>query len=85
MITARDKALRVYRHVPSGSSFGGNPLQQSIGLGKARAVAILEIRWPASRTNHVFHDIAVKQAIEVTEFAKDYRKLNWKRLTVPGE
>jgi hypothetical protein len=75
----------VYRHVSSGSSFGGNPLQQTIGLGKAASVATVEIFWPTSGTTQVFHDVAVNQALEITEFARDYRKLNWTRLPVPRE
>jgi hypothetical protein len=73
----------VYRHVNSGSSFGGNPLQQSIGLGKAAKIAALEIYWPTSKTTQVFHDVAVDQAIEITEFERDYRRLNWPRVPRP--
>ena len=76
--TAGARPLTVYRHVSSGSSFGGNPLQQTLGLGKAGSVAELEIRWPTSGTTQVFRDVAVNQAIEVTEFAGHYRKLDWK-------
>jgi hypothetical protein len=83
VVTAAEKPLTVYRHVGSGASFGANPLQQTIGLGKARSVATLEITWPTSKTTQVFHDVAVNQAIEVTEFAPDYRKLNWARVPVP--
>jgi hypothetical protein len=75
----------VHRHVSSGSSFGGNPLQQTIGLAKASSVATLEIFWPTSGTTQVFHDMDVNQALEITEFAKDYRKLNWTRVPVPRE
>jgi hypothetical protein len=78
-----DPAQRFYRHVSSGSSFGGNPLQQTIGLGKAPKVAHLEVYWPTSNTRQVFHDVAVDQAIEITEFATDYRRLNWTRIPVP--
>jgi hypothetical protein len=85
VVTAGTDPLTVYRHVNSGGSFGANPLQQTIGLGKAAAVATLEIHWPTSRTTQVFHDLAVNQAIEVREFAKDYRKLNWTRVPVPRE
>ena len=70
--------MTVHRHVSSGSSFGGNPLQQTLGLGKAGPLAELEIRWPTSGTTQVFQNVAVNQAIEVTEFAADYRKLDWK-------
>jgi hypothetical protein len=84
-VTAGDKPLTVHRHVSSGSSFGGNPLQQTLGLGKAAKVATLEIDWPTSQTKQIFHDVAVNQAIEITEFATDYRKLNWTRVPVPRE
>ena len=72
VVTAGEKPLTVHRHVSSGSSFGANPLQQTIGLAKAERVALLEIHWPTSGTTQVFRDIAVNQAIEVTEFARDY-------------
>ncbi|MFM8215186.1 MAG: ASPIC/UnbV domain-containing protein, partial [Pirellula sp.] len=37
----------VFRHVTSGSSFGANPLEQTIGLGKATKILDIEIQWPA--------------------------------------
>ncbi len=80
VVTSGDHPLTVYRHVTTGSSWGCNPLQQTIGLAKAERVASLEIHWPTTGTTQVFHDIAVNQAIEITEFAKDYRKLDWKPL-----
>src|SRR5262249_57738221 len=43
VITTGEKPLTVHRHVSSGSSFGGNPLQQTIGLGKATRVARMEV------------------------------------------
>ena len=72
----------IYRHVSSGSSFGANPLQQTIGVGKNDRIALLEITWPTSGTTQVFRDVAVNQAIEITEFAKGYRKLDWKPIVV---
>jgi hypothetical protein len=77
-VTAGARPLTVHRHVSSGSSYGANPLQQTLGLGRARRVALLEVRWPTSGTTQVFRDVAADQAIEVTEFARDYRRLNWK-------
>jgi hypothetical protein len=82
VLTAGDRPLSVHRHVSSGSSWGANPLQQHIGLGKAGTVAVLEVHWPTSRTTQVFRDIGADQSIEITEFAKDYRKLDWK--PIPG-
>jgi hypothetical protein len=83
IVTAAKKPLTVHRHVSSGSSFGANPLQQTIGLGRADRVAVLEITWPTSGTTQVFRDIPANQAIEVTEFDKNYRPLNWKPIPVP--
>jgi hypothetical protein len=83
-VTAGDEPLTVHRHVSSGSSFGGNPLQQTLGLGKAASVATLEIYWPTSQTTQLFRNVAANQAIEITEFARDYRRLNWTPLPVPS-
>ena len=82
-MTAGENPLTIHRHVSSGSSFGANPLQQTVGLAKAQRVALLEIRWPTSGTTQVFRDIAADQAIEVTEFADAYKPLSWKPITQP--
>jgi FG-GAP-like repeat/ASPIC and UnbV len=80
VVTAGAQPLTIHRHVSSGSSFGGNALQQTIGLAQADRVARLEIHWPTSKTTQVFRDLAADQAIEVTEFADSYRTLDWKPL-----
>jgi hypothetical protein len=82
-VTAGPAPLTVQRHVSSGSSFGANPLEQHIGLGKADRVASLEIYWPASKTTQVFRDIPANQAIEITEFASEYRTRNFKPIPTP--
>ena len=82
-ITAGDAPLTVHRHVTSGSSFGANPLEQTIGLGKADRVAVLEIHWPTSGTTQVFRDVAANQIVEVTEFARDYRRIDRKPIPLP--
>jgi hypothetical protein len=83
VVTAGEKPLTIHRHVSSGSSFGANPLQQTIGLARSERVALLEIHWPTSGTTQVFRDISADQAIEVTEFADAYRPLAWKPLPPP--
>ncbi len=82
-VTAGQEPLTVCRHVSSGSSFGGNPLQQHLGLAGGKRVDRLEIHWPTSGTTQVFRDIAVDQAIEITEFAEDYKRLNWTTIPLP--
>jgi hypothetical protein len=85
VVASGDNPLTVHRHVSSGSSFGANPLQQQIGLGKAKSAARVEIFWPTSGTTQVFRDVAADQAIEITEFVGEYRKLNWTPVPVPKE
>jgi ASPIC and UnbV len=83
VVTAGEKPLTVHCHVSSGSSFGGNPLQQTMGLGSATKVALMEIHWPTSGTTQAIRDIPADQAIEVTEFAEGFRPLGWKPLPQP--
>ena len=82
VVTAEPSPQTFYRHVSSGSSFGANPLQQTIGLAKAERIAVLEINWPTSETTQVFRDVAVDQAIAITEFDDDFQKLGWKTISV---
>ena len=41
-------ARHIYRTVGYGSSFGGNPLRQHIGIGSATRIAAITVTWPAS-------------------------------------
>ncbi len=83
VVTAGREPLTIHRHVTSGSSFGANPLEQAIGLAKAEKIALLEVTWPTSGTKQTFHNLDINQALEITEFATEYRKLNWKALPTP--
>jgi hypothetical protein len=83
VVTAGEKPLTVHRHVSSGSSFGANPLEQHIGLGKADRVAVLEVYWPTSGTTQVFRDMTVNQGVVITEFAEEYQKRTWKPIALP--
>jgi hypothetical protein len=82
VVTAGDHPITAYRMVYPGSSWGCNPLEQTIGVAKSSQIALLEIHWPTSGTTQVFRDINVNQSIEVTEFAKEYRKLDRKPITM---
>ena len=83
-MTAGEKPLTLHRHISSGSSFGGNPLEQTIGLAKATRVDRLEIYWPTSKTTQVFSDIAANQSIEVIEFEPAFKSLNRKPIPQPN-
>jgi hypothetical protein len=80
VVTAGENPLTIHTHISSGSSFGANALQQTMGLAASKRVATLEIYWPTSKSTQVFHDVLADQAIEVTEFAASYRPLDWKPL-----
>jgi len=77
IVTDEKNPREIHRHISCGSSFGANPLQQTIGLGDADRIAVLEIDWPTSGTTQVFRNVATRQAIEITEFESDFRKLDW--------
>ncbi len=83
VVTAGENPLTVYRNVTSGSSFGANPLEQMIGLGKTDRIALLEINWPTSGTTQTFRDLPANQAIEITEFAKDFRQRKYQAIPLP--
>jgi hypothetical protein len=81
VVTAGDHPRTIYRHVTSGSSWGANPLEQHIGIGKADRIAVLEIHWPTSGTTQVFRDLAADQAFQVTESADQFRVLTRKTVS----
>lgn len=85
IITAGEVPQTIYRTVSTGSSFGANPLQQTIGLGKAEKISTVEVWWPSSQTTQVFRDITVNQAIQITEFAQNFEKLDWKPIPIPAK
>lgn len=83
IVTSARVPLTIHRLVSSGSSFGANPLQQTIGLADASGIALLEIHWPTSGTTQTFRDLPVDQSIEISEFEETYRPLDWKPVPIP--
>ncbi len=66
-ITEDGKARSVYCTVSTGSSFGCNPLQQHLGLGKAAMADVLEVVWPTSGTTQTFRDLPADRLVRITE------------------
>ncbi|HTU34541.1 MAG TPA: FG-GAP-like repeat-containing protein [Candidatus Acidoferrum sp.] len=80
-----DEAVRsIYRTVNSGGSFGANPIQQHIGLGKSAKILRLEVLWPASKSHQDFTNVGKNQFVEITEFAKTYKKLQRRSFQLGG-
>ena len=55
----------------TGSSFGANPLRQTIGLGKAEKIVRLEVFWPTSDTSQVFTEVPLDSFLEITEDSEE--------------
>jgi hypothetical protein len=70
----------VYAVVGTGGSFGGNSLQQEIGLGNARSIESIEIQWPASGTTQTFKNVAMDQILHIREFSSAPVSVKLKRL-----
>jgi hypothetical protein len=86
-ITIQDEERRertIYSTVSSGGSFGANPMERHIGLGRSARISKLEVWWPTSDTRQNFSNVASNQFIEVKEFAKDYVPLKRMRAQLGG-
>jgi tetratricopeptide (TPR) repeat protein len=68
----------IFRTVGSGGSFGANPIEQHIGLGKSAKILRLQVWWPASNSHQTFTAVPKNQFIEIKEFAKEFSKLDRK-------
>jgi hypothetical protein len=66
-VTTAAGARSIYKTVNSGGSFGSSPLRQEIGLGDARAIASVEVFWPASGIHQNLTGFALDHAYRVRE------------------
>jgi hypothetical protein len=65
----------VYKHVNSGGTFGANPLRQTIGLGKASRIDVLEVFWPTTGETQTWTNVGADQAIQIVEGEATYSTL----------
>ncbi len=72
----------IYKWVNSGGSFGGNPLRQTIGLGKAARIETLEIDWPTTGLTQRFDNVPVDQTIQIVEGDHAYSTVTLKTLAL---
>jgi len=68
-------AHAIYRTVGESSSFGGNPMEQHIGLGHGARITNLEVWWPATKSRQQFANMPKNQFIAIKEFSTNYEKL----------
>ena len=57
----------IFRTVSSGGSFGGNPFDQMIGLGKNGNIKTINIFWPGSGTTQTFSGVDINARYLVNE------------------
>ncbi|MFQ5789054.1 MAG: FG-GAP-like repeat-containing protein [Acidobacteriota bacterium] len=57
----------IYKHVNSGATFGANPLPQTIGLGKADGIQLLEVFWPTSNRIQTFRRVPMDERVLIVE------------------
>ena len=66
-VTTPDGPRDIYSTCNTGGSFGGNSLQQEIGLGGATAIESIEVRWPATGETQIFRDAAMDRVYRIVE------------------
>jgi hypothetical protein len=57
----------IFRTVGFGSSFGGNPLEQHIGIGTAKQVESIVVTWPASGVVDRLHTVGADRRYTLRE------------------
>jgi tetratricopeptide (TPR) repeat protein len=72
----------IYRTIGNNSSFGGNSLVESIGLGQETSVKELQVIWPTSGTTQSFRDLPCNQAVEITEGTDAIAPLSQKKVSI---
>jgi ASPIC/UnbV protein len=71
----------VYKYVNSGGSFGSSPLRQEIGIGQAKLIDEIEIKWAGSQTMQRFKNIIPNQFLHITEGDNTAEVIHLKKLT----
>jgi hypothetical protein len=77
--TADGRKRSVYREVNSGGSFGSNPLEQHIGVGKATQIDGVEVYWPVTGKTQIFKNVKAGSHIKIKEGVNKYAAFNLKR------
>jgi FG-GAP-like repeat/ASPIC and UnbV len=66
VMTAKGKR-HIFRTVGYGSSFGGNPLRQHIGVGDATKILQVEVTWPVPKQVQQFRDVPLDRAFHIRQ------------------
>ncbi|MBS0265413.1 MAG: ASPIC/UnbV domain-containing protein, partial [Planctomycetes bacterium] len=80
-----DTPRQIHRHVSTGSSFGANPLEQSIGLGSATTIERIEIRWPTTGKTQVIDHPPVDRLLLVLEDSPQVFPQSYAPIAIPAD
>jgi hypothetical protein len=83
-IDDESESRSIYRHVTSGSSFGGNSYRLHIGVGKAATIRRMEVLWPQTGETQVFEDLPIGQLLTITEGRDEVEKTELPRFRLGG-
>jgi hypothetical protein len=83
-ITEPGGEREVHALVGSGGSFGGNSLQQEIGLGTATAIRELLVHWPATGITQRWTNVGLDQVLIVREDFDELVLVEPPRVTLGG-
>jgi hypothetical protein len=66
-VSSAEGKRKIYRTAGYGSSFGGNPWRQHIGLGKHASIEQIEVKWPTSGKTQRFENVRANQSYRLRE------------------
>ena len=84
-ILEEGKERDIFVFAGPGASFGGNTMQQEIGLGGATQIEELELWWPASGVRQILRNVPVDQCIRVTEGKDGWEVLSMTPISFLGK
>jgi hypothetical protein len=76
----------IYVTLGTGGSFGGSSLQQEIGLGQAKSIETIEIRWPnRAKSVQLVKDVPMDRTVEVREGVTEHRLIPLTKIDFPSQ
>lgn len=79
-VTDQGTTRSIYRWVNTGATFGSNPIQPQIGVGRASQIDLLQIDWPATGTQQRFEAVPVNTLVEIQEDQNAIQHIPLKRI-----
>lgn len=80
VVETAEGSRSVFKNVVAGGSFGSSPLRQAIGLGKARSVVDVKVRWPNETRSVSYGPLEAKQAILIVQGQDGFEELPYPKI-----